>query len=165
MNLCVWRILTLSSYSHFAQGHIPYLFSTYIPCAILEFSGTIPELADRVRYPLCAGQFRNCTDSYFAPNIYISVRISTWAGYTTIIRDYVTWFMRDCVCLLRRQCLISYYRYAPVSVTSCPNKWPSRKQYRCIYLPYFAFVFESINEDFSVTVEWERLLYLNVKFC
>ena len=44
-----WRILTLSSYSHFAQGHIPYLFSTYIPCAILELSGTIPELADRVR--------------------------------------------------------------------------------------------------------------------
>ena len=52
MNLCVWRILTLSSYSHFAQGHIPYLFSTYNPCAILELSGTIPELADRVRIPI-----------------------------------------------------------------------------------------------------------------
>ena len=51
MNLCVWRILTLSSYSHFAQGHIPYLFSIYILCAILELSGTIPELADRVRIP------------------------------------------------------------------------------------------------------------------
>ena len=51
MNLCVWRILTLSSYSHFAQGHEPYLFSTYIPCAILELSDTIPELADRVRIP------------------------------------------------------------------------------------------------------------------
>ena len=51
MNLSVWRILTLSSYSNFAQGHIPYIFSTYIPCAILELSGTIPELADRVRIP------------------------------------------------------------------------------------------------------------------
>ena len=51
MNLCVWRILTLSSYSHFAQGHRPYLFSTHIPCAILELSGTIPELTDRVRIP------------------------------------------------------------------------------------------------------------------
>ena len=40
--------------------------------------------------------------------IYISKRISTGAGYTTFISNYVTRFMRDCVCLLRRQCLISY---------------------------------------------------------
>ena len=43
--------------SHFFQlfphcaGHTPYLFSTYIPCAILELSDTIPELADTVRIP------------------------------------------------------------------------------------------------------------------
>ena len=42
-------------------------------------------------------------------NVYISKRISTWAGYTTIISDYVTGFMRDCVYLLRKQCLTSYF--------------------------------------------------------
>ena len=56
-------ILTLSNYSHFAQGRTPpNRYTSDIPCAILELSGTIPELADKVRI----------TDSYFAPNIYIS---------------------------------------------------------------------------------------------
>ena len=63
-------ILTLSDYPHFALPKkfilCPTLFllctqiisddnTIYIPCAILELSGTIPESADKVGFLLCAG--------------------------------------------------------------------------------------------------------------
>ena len=44
-------ILTLCNYSHFAQGRTPNRYTRDIPCAILELSGTIPEL---YRFLLCA---------------------------------------------------------------------------------------------------------------
>ena len=63
-------ILTLSAYPHFALPITFLLYPTlfllyaqmifddrtiYIPCAILELSGTIPELADKVGFLLCTG--------------------------------------------------------------------------------------------------------------
>ena len=41
----------MGNYSLFAQGHTPNRYTSDTACAILELSGTIPELADKVRIP------------------------------------------------------------------------------------------------------------------
>ena len=79
-------ILTLSDYPHFAL-HIKFLLgptlfllcaqiisddnTIYIPCAILELSGTIPKSAEKVGFLLCAGtipesyRFLLCTEHIY----------------------------------------------------------------------------------------------------
>ena len=116
MNLCVWRILTLSRYSHFAQGHIPYLFLTYYPLRnsrIVRYnsgigvqsgnshfaqdnSGIVPILTLRRTY-ICIKSWKNFIKSDFK-DILLKVATNEWSDETFLLTSKLCPLGAVCPC-------------------------------------------------------------------